>query len=91
MVLAYAARGSTGFGAAAAMPLLGLVIPLKLLIPAWTVVGAAAGLALFGSDRKRVACFEADIGGEAQVSPSLTDDVRQSLLDDLRQAQRNAA
>jgi uncharacterized membrane protein YfcA len=55
MVAAYAARGSTGFGAAAAMPLLGLVLPLKLLVPAWTVVGAAAGLALFGSDRHRVA------------------------------------
>jgi hypothetical protein len=58
MVAAYAARGSTGFGAAAAMPLLGLVIPLKILIPAWTVVGAAAGLALFGGDRHRVAWSE---------------------------------
>ena len=58
MVAAYAARGSTGFGAAAAMPLLGLVIPLKVLIPAWTVIGAAAGLALFGSDRRRVAWRE---------------------------------
>ena len=58
MVAAYAARGSTGFGAAAAMPLLGLVIPLKILIPAWTVVGVAAGLALFGNDRHRVAWAE---------------------------------
>ena len=58
MVAAYAARGSTGFGAAAAMPLLGLVLPLKILIPAWTVIGAAAGLALFGSDRHRVAWIE---------------------------------
>src|SRR5476649_1595574 len=58
MVAAYAARASTGFGAAAAMPLLGLVIPLKILIPAWTVIGAAAGFALFGSDRHRVAWAE---------------------------------
>ncbi|HTS40963.1 MAG TPA: sulfite exporter TauE/SafE family protein [Xanthobacteraceae bacterium] len=58
MVAAYAARGSTGFGAAAAMPLLGLVLPLKVLIPAWTVIGAAAGLALFGNDRKNVAWDE---------------------------------
>ncbi len=58
MVAAYAARGASGFGAAAAMPLLGLVIPLKLLIPAWTVIGVAAGLALFGSDRHRVAWRE---------------------------------
>jgi hypothetical protein len=32
MVVSYALRGSTGFGAAAAMPLLGLVIPLKVLV-----------------------------------------------------------
>ena len=50
MVIAYAARGASGFGAAAAMPLLGLVIPLKVLIPAWTLIGIAAGVALFGSD-----------------------------------------
>src|SRR4030081_2858280 len=55
MVLAYAARGSTGFGAAAAMPLLGLVIPLKVLIPAWTLIGLAAGVTLLGRDRKNIA------------------------------------
>ena len=40
-----------GFGAAAAMPLLALVIPLKVLIPAWTLIGLAAGVALLGRDR----------------------------------------
>jgi uncharacterized protein len=55
MVLSYALRGSTGFGAAAAMPLLGLVIPLKMLIPAWTLVGLAASVTLFGRDRQHVA------------------------------------
>jgi uncharacterized membrane protein YfcA len=55
MVLAYAARGSTGFGAAAAMPLLGLVIPLKVLIPAWTLIGLAAGVTLLGRDRTHIA------------------------------------
>ena len=54
MVLAYAARGASGFGAAAAMPLLGLVIPLKVLIPAWTLIGLGAGIALWGSDRHHV-------------------------------------
>jgi len=58
MVLAYAARGSTGFGAAAAMPLLGLVIPLKILIPAWTLIGLAAGVTLLGRDRKNIAWRE---------------------------------
>jgi uncharacterized membrane protein YfcA len=55
VVVAYAARGSTGFGAAAAMPLLGLVIPLKILIPAWTLIGLAAGVTLLGRDRKNIA------------------------------------
>lgn len=55
MVLAYAARGSTGFGAAAAMPLLGLVIPLKILIPAWTLIGLCAGVTLLGRDRNHIA------------------------------------
>jgi uncharacterized protein len=58
MVLAYAARGSTGFGAAAAMPLLALVIPLKVLIPAWTLIGLAAGVALLGRDRHDIAWRE---------------------------------
>jgi uncharacterized membrane protein YfcA len=58
IVLAYAARGSTGFGAAAAMPLLGLVIPLKVLIPAWTLIGLAAGVTLLGRDRRNIAWRE---------------------------------
>src|SRR5215831_7939911 len=58
MVLAYAARGSTGFGAAAAMPLLGLVIPLKVLIPAWTLIGLAAGITLLGRDRTHISWRE---------------------------------
>src|ERR1041385_9208638 len=40
------------------MPLLGLVIPLKILVPAWTLIGIAAGTALIGSDRKKVAWAE---------------------------------
>ena len=55
MIAAYTARGASGFGAAVAMPLLGLVIPLKILIPAWTLIGMVAGVALFGSDRKHIA------------------------------------
>jgi uncharacterized protein len=61
MVLAYAARGSTGFGAAAAMPLLGLVIPLRVLIPAWTLLGLAAGVTLLGRDRAHIAWRELSI------------------------------
>lgn len=58
MTIAYAARGASGFGAAAALPLLGLVLPLKVLVPAWTLIGIAAGTALMGSDRKKVAWGE---------------------------------
>ena len=55
MVIAYSARGASGFGAAAALPLLGLVIPLKVLVPAWSLIALAAGTALIGSDRKNIA------------------------------------
>jgi uncharacterized membrane protein YfcA len=55
MVASYALRGSTGFGAAAAMPLLALIIPLKVLIPAWTLIGLTAGVTLLGRDRAHVA------------------------------------
>jgi uncharacterized membrane protein YfcA len=55
MVVSYALRGSTGFGAAAAMPLMALVIPLKVLIPAWTLIGLTAGVTLLGRDRAYVA------------------------------------
>jgi uncharacterized membrane protein YfcA len=58
MVVAYSARGASGFGAAAAMPLLGLVLPLKVLVPAWTLIGIAAGAALMGNDRNKVAWAE---------------------------------
>ena len=58
MTIAYSARGASGFGAAAAMPLLGLVLPLKVLVPAWTLIGIAAGAALMGSDRHKVAWAE---------------------------------
>ena len=58
MVVSYALRGSTGFGAAAAMPLLGLVIPLKVLIPAWTLIGLTAGITLLGRDRPYIAWRE---------------------------------
>jgi uncharacterized membrane protein YfcA len=54
MAIAYSARGVSGFGAAVALPLLGLVLPLKVLVPAWTLIAAVAGVALLGSDRKKV-------------------------------------
>jgi uncharacterized membrane protein YfcA len=55
MIASYALRGSTGFGAAAAMPLLALVVPLKVLIPAWTLIGLVASVTLFSRDRHHIA------------------------------------
>ena len=46
IIAAYAVRGSSGFGAAAAMPLLALVVPLKILVPVWTLLGAASSIAI---------------------------------------------
>jgi len=58
MVASYALRGSTGFGAAAAMPLMAVVIPLKVLIPAWTLIGLTAGVTLIGRDWAHIAWRE---------------------------------
>jgi uncharacterized membrane protein YfcA len=37
------------------MPFLALVIPLKVLVPVWTLLGAASSITILGHDRKRVA------------------------------------
>ena len=58
MAAAYSARGASGFGAAVALPLLGLVLPLKLLVPAWTLIAAVAGTTILGSDRDKVLWWE---------------------------------
>ena len=58
MIVAYSVRGASGFGAAAALPLLGLALPLKLLVPAWTLIAIVAGSALMGSDRNKIAWAE---------------------------------
>lgn len=54
LVASYALRGSTGFGGFAAMPLLALVIPLKVLVPVWTLLTISSSATLFGKDRKHV-------------------------------------
>jgi uncharacterized membrane protein YfcA len=58
IVACYAARGSTGFGAAAAMPLLGLVVPVKILVPVWTLLGATSSLTLVVREYRQVAVRE---------------------------------
>ena len=55
LLIAYGLRGSTGFGGAAAMPLLALVVPIKTLIPAWTLLSIASSIAILGRERRHVA------------------------------------
>jgi uncharacterized membrane protein YfcA len=55
LLLAYGLRGSTGFGGALGMPFLALVVPLKVLVPVWTLLGAASSITILGRDRKKVA------------------------------------
>ena len=52
--LAYGLRGSTGFGGAVGMPLLALVIPIKVLVPVWTLLGFTSSVAILGRDRRHV-------------------------------------
>ncbi len=39
LLFTFALRGSLGFGGAVGLPLLALVIPVKILAPAWSLVG----------------------------------------------------
>ncbi|MGW8182828.1 MAG: sulfite exporter TauE/SafE family protein [Burkholderiales bacterium] len=55
VLLSFGLRGSTGFGGALGMPLLALVIPLKVLVPVWTLLGATSSIAILGHDRHYVA------------------------------------
>ena len=55
LVLSYGLRGTTGFGSAAAMPLMALAIPMKILVPTWTLMGIASSLTVLGKDRRHVA------------------------------------
>lgn len=54
LLLAYGLRGSTGFGGSVGMPLLALVVPIKILVPAWTLLGLVSSLAILGKDRRHV-------------------------------------
>src|SRR5262249_9568989 len=58
IVAAYAVRGGTGFGSAAAMPLLALVVPLKVLVPVWTLLGVASSITIVAHDYRQIAWRE---------------------------------
>ena len=58
LLFTFALRGSVGFGGAVGLPLLALVVPLKILAPAWTLVGIVSSAAIIGRARKDVAMRE---------------------------------
>src|SRR5262249_28205595 len=55
IVACYALRGSTGFGAAAAMPLLALVVPLKVVVAVGRVLGLSSSIAIVAHTWREVA------------------------------------
>jgi uncharacterized membrane protein YfcA len=55
IVFAYTLRGGTGFGAAIAMPMLALVVPMKILVPAWSVLSVVAGIDILRRDYDKIA------------------------------------
>ncbi|MBI3044881.1 MAG: sulfite exporter TauE/SafE family protein [Betaproteobacteria bacterium] len=58
LLLAYGLRGSTGFGGALGMALLVVVIPIKTVVPAWTLLSIASSVAILGHDRRHIAWRE---------------------------------
>ena len=55
LLLAYTLRGGTGFGGALGMALLVVVLPIKVLVPAWTLLTIASSVAILGHDRRHIA------------------------------------
>ena len=54
LLFTFALRGSLGFGGAVGLPLLALVIPVKILAPAWSLVGIVSSAAIIGHERQHV-------------------------------------
>jgi uncharacterized membrane protein YfcA len=54
LLFTFALRGSLGFGGAVGLPLLALVLPVKVLAPAWSLVGIVSSVAIIGRDRQHV-------------------------------------
>jgi uncharacterized membrane protein YfcA len=54
LLLNFTLRGSLGFGAALGLPLLALVLPVKVLAPAWSLVAIVSSAAIIGHSRRHV-------------------------------------
>ena len=57
VLLSYGMRGSTGLGAIG-MPLLAFILPIKVLVPVWSLLGAASSIAILGRDYRHVSGHE---------------------------------
>jgi hypothetical protein len=58
LLLNFVLRGSLGFGGALGLPLLALAIPVKVIAPAWSLIGILSSVAIVGHDRRHVAWAE---------------------------------
>jgi uncharacterized membrane protein YfcA len=54
LLLNFMLRGSLGFGGALGLPLLALALPVKVLAPAWSLIGIVSSAAIIGRDRRHV-------------------------------------
>ena len=54
LLLNFTLRGSLGFGGALGLPLLALAIPVKILAPAWSLVGIVSSAAIVGRGRRHI-------------------------------------
>ncbi len=55
LLFAYGLRGSTGFGGALGMAMLVVFVPIKVVVPAWTLLSIASSVTILGHDRKQIA------------------------------------
>jgi uncharacterized protein len=58
LLFAYGLRGSTGFGGVLGMSMLVVVLPIKTVVPAWTLLSIASSIAILGHDRRHIAWRE---------------------------------
>ena len=49
LLLNFTLRGSLGFGGALGLPLLALALPVKVIAPAWSLVGIVSSIAIVGA------------------------------------------
>src|SRR3954466_13889461 len=55
LLLTFTLRGSIGFGGAIGMPLFALILPVKVIAPAWSLIGILSSAAILGRDRRHIA------------------------------------